>query len=198
MKNELKVMVGALALVSLQAHAIVVGNLVQNSGFETGDFTGWAQSGNTGATFVGTGSYAHSGTYGAALGPVGSDGYLSQNLSTVIGDVYDITFWHFGYNGTTNDFTATFGSTVLLSYLNDTAQPSTYTEYSYAVTATSASTVLQFEFRNDPSYQGLDDVSVMDAGANTAPDAGPGLALTAITLLGVCFGCQKMRQQFAV
>jgi len=184
--------------VSLHAHAIVLGNLVQNSGFETGDFTGWTWTGNTGATFVGTGNYAHSGTYGAALGPVGSDGYLSQNLSTVVGDVYNISFWHFGYNGIPNDFIASFGGAVLLSYVNDTTQPTAYTQYNFAFTATSTSSLLQFEYRNDPSYQGLDDISVTDAGANTAPDSGPGLALTAITLLGVCFGFQKMRQQFAV
>jgi len=176
----------------------VLGNLVQNGDFETGNFTGWNWTGNTGATSVNTGIYAHSGTYGAQLGPVGSDGYLSQNLSTVIGDVYNVSFWHFGFNQPANDFYASFGGTLLYSYVNDITQPTAYTLYTFAVTATSTSSLLQFEYRNDPSYQGLDDISVTDAGANTAPDSGPGLALTAITLLGVCFGFQKMRQQFAV
>ena len=61
--------VAVLALVALPAFAADVcqtpANLVVNCGFETGDFTGWTQSGNTGFTGVSTGIYAYSGNYGA-------------------------------------------------------------------------------------------------------------------------------------
>jgi hypothetical protein len=67
-------------------------NLVANPGFETGDFTGWTQGGNTGATFVTAGPFdgflPHSGNFFAALGPVGSDGTLSQDLATTPGHSY--------------------------------------------------------------------------------------------------------------
>ena len=56
------------------------GNLVVNGGFETGDFTGWTETQNLGATFVSP-SYAHSGNDGAALGAVGSDNSLAQRLT---------------------------------------------------------------------------------------------------------------------
>ena len=58
----------------------IAGNVIVNCGFETGDFTGWTLTGNTGFTGVTSGSpYVNSGTYGAYLGPVGSDGFLSQS-----------------------------------------------------------------------------------------------------------------------
>jgi len=57
-----------------------------NCGFETGDFTGWTQSGNTGFTSV-TGSFGgiapNSGNFPACMGPVGSDGLLSQTFGTL-------------------------------------------------------------------------------------------------------------------
>jgi len=39
-----------------------------------------------------------------------------------------------------------------------------YTEYTYTYTATMAKTWLTFEFRNDPSFWALDDISVTNAG----------------------------------
>jgi hypothetical protein len=37
---------------SVTSSAVASGNLVNNPGFETMDFTGWSQSGNTDFTFV--------------------------------------------------------------------------------------------------------------------------------------------------
>ena len=57
------------------------GNVIVNCGFETGDFTGWTQGGNT--TFMGVtplAPYVNSGSFGAQLGPIGSDGTLSQSF----------------------------------------------------------------------------------------------------------------------
>jgi hypothetical protein len=58
----------------------VPGNVIINCGFEYGSFAGWTQGGNLGATFVANFDYVNSGNYGAALGPVGSDGTLSQSF----------------------------------------------------------------------------------------------------------------------
>jgi hypothetical protein len=151
----------ALMLTSAEAAT----NLVQNPGFETGDFSDWTQSGNLGATYVGTTSaYAHSGTYGAQLGPVGSDGYLSQTIASGPG-VYDVSFWFNQHNGPTNDFSVTFSGQTLLSLTNYEPSPAnTWVEYSYTVTSSLASQQLTFAFRQDPGYQGLDDISVIKTG----------------------------------
>jgi Carbohydrate binding domain/PEP-CTERM motif len=132
--------------------------LVTNGGFETGDFTGWTQSGNTGATLVTSNSaYVHSGTYGAALGPVGSQGTLSQLLNTVSGETYNISFWLRNDGGIPNSFDAFFGTQQLLA----TAAQGTSAFYNFTYTATGSSpTELRFDFQQNPAFWGLDDVSV--------------------------------------
>lgn len=168
----------------------VSGNIVTNCGFETGFFTGWTLS-NTNATSVesfGFDEGPNSGSYFAALGNVGTNGTVSQTLSTVIGQTYDISFWLASDGGTPSDFSASFGSTVLLSLTNTPA--TAYVQYSFVDVATSTSTVLTFTERNDPSYWGLDDVSVVQTGIST-PEPGVPLLLS-ISLVGLAVLAWKL------
>lgn len=90
-----------------------------------------------------------------------------------------------------NDFYASFGGDVLYSYVDDNTQPTTYTEYSFTdVPGTGASTVLQFEFRNDPSYQGLDDIIVTQVA--TAPDVASTFGLLGTALAGLTMLRRKL------
>jgi hypothetical protein len=142
------------------------GCLVVNPGFETGNFSGWTQSGDTSFTTV-SNIMNHSGSFAAQLGPL-TEAFLSQTITTVVGQTYNVTFWLADdAAGPPNDFSASFAGVSILSIVND---PSgfPYTLYSANITATSTSSVLQFAFSNEAAYWHLDDVCVA-AGAGGTP-----------------------------
>lgn len=137
-------------------------NLVQNGGFETGDFTGWSGS-MSGASVTSGSIYVHSGAYGANLGPVGALGYLYQTFTTVAGSNYLVSLWLENLGGAPNEFQVTWNGHAIFDGVNLAAF--SWTNLQFFVAATGASTTLQFGFRQDPSYFGLDDVSVTMASA---------------------------------
>jgi hypothetical protein len=159
-------MVAAMALVvgiSLPAHAV---ELVTNGSFETGTFTGWTLSGNTGFTgvecpgapFAGPGD----GNCDAFLGPVGSNGTLSQNLTTTPGQSYTIRFDFQPDGGQPSFFSAVWDAQPpLFSVTNPLASP--YQVLSFTALATTPTTTLSFNFRDDPGFLKLDSVSVVQA-----------------------------------
>jgi VPDSG-CTERM motif len=186
---------GILALVSLLGLGITqsargcADNLVTNGGFETGDFTGWTLTGNTGFTGVsGTfiGVPPHGGSYQAFLGPIGSDGFLTQNVATTAGGSYVIDFWLYNFGGTPSDFDVQWDGATIYSVTNPGAFP--YTEYTFYVTASTATTALEFSFRQDPSYFLLDDICV-----TSVPDAGSTLPLLGFALAGLGILRRKLR-----
>lgn len=174
-------------LFSLQVALAQAGtSLVQNGSFETGDFTGWSLSGNTGHMSVSaTTQYVHTPTYGAQMGPYRSLGYLSQTVATGPGQSYLLSCWlDSPVNKTPNEFLVAWNGTILYDRVNMGIV--SWTNLQFTVTATGTSTVLQFGFRDDRNYVGFDDVSLVPLQCLLTVVSGAGGAYpgTVVTNLG--------------
>ena len=88
-----------------------VPSLLQNGGFELGTFADWITSGNFEAsTVVSAPSFVRSGSFGAKLGPTGSQGFISQTIPTVVGELYQISLWLDCDGLTPNELSVTLGT----------------------------------------------------------------------------------------
>jgi len=189
----------AVALVTVStAHA----NLVENGGFETGSFFGWApttalgacQSVGMNAPSACTGAEAdldpgpHGGIYAAYLGqPYPSNpGLLAQNIPTAPGQVYTLDFWlaNLSNQGASipNGFQVSWNGTTVVSFQD--SPPFGYRQFTIpGLIATDTTTTLLFSEYHVPAGFVLDDVSVT-ASVTQVPE--PGVAvLLGIGLAGV-------------
>ena len=143
-------------------------SIVQNGGFETGDFTGWTLVGDTiignlvynvVATDADFSDLVHSGNFGAFLGQGGYAATLSQSLPTTPGRFYLVSCWLDNPTASSiQQFSASWAGTTFASLTNPPAF--TWTNFLFLTTAIGTNTLLQFAAENDPNYFGFDDVSV--------------------------------------
>jgi MYXO-CTERM domain-containing protein len=174
----------AFALVLLAAAACYGDNLVQNPGFETGDFTGWSV--NVWSIDTGT---AHSGSYSAVTGCVGpalSTGCnLSQTLVTVAGGTYDFSVWVQENAGPTSELLIQWNGATVADFFNPAnyTYPGTWVELTIpSLVATGSSTLLSIYGRQDPGGIWVDDISVSSSIPEPATLGFAALGLIALAL----------------
>lgn len=164
-------------------------NLVANGSFETGDFTGWTlvTPDSDSYTWVGGASYypPEDGNYAAFFGAVGSDGTISQTLTTIPGQTYDLTGWYENDGLTPNNGGVLWDGVILGGFTNESSHP--WEEFYFSVTGTGSDS-LEFFGRDDPGWWGLDNVSV------SVPEP-TSVALTALGLLAIVAARRKSKQQ---
>jgi len=148
--------------------------LLVNGDFETGNFTGWTtHPADVGSDFGVVRQNPHSGNYSARFGAGVEDHYdaIAQDVPTVPGTTYTISFWLYNPTGGASGFIASWGGTELLNLEDPDIFP--YTQYTFTETATGSTTTLGFQAYQLPDYYYLDDVSVV-ANPPGAPYGGSG------------------------
>ena len=136
--------------------------VIQNGGFETGDLTGWTSTGNTTYNdvldLINYPSYVHSGSYGMALGAIGSLGYVSQLLNTISNRPYLISFWLANPTvGTPNEFVVQWDGRTLFDQVD--MGVFAWTQMQFVLLATDSTTRLTFGAYNDYGAFGFDEIS---------------------------------------
>ena len=185
-------------------------NIVNNPGFETGDFTGWTTHICTGACtfqafFVASG-VGQASTFAAdtacvgvaCLDPITGD-WLSQVLTTTAATSYTFSFW-------TNPGTSANSPTVEADvYWNGVQvggfvnEPAGYSQFTISgLVATGSTSVLEITARHDPADLFIDNICVSSTGDCGAVVAGVpepfSFALTGFGLAAVGFARFRRRK----
>jgi hypothetical protein len=149
-------------------------NLIDNPGFETGNFSGWSVAPAAGGSYFYVGANPHSGNYAAVFGaylPPDRD-EIYQNVPTIPGHTYQISYWVANAGGDPTEIRSTWGGAVLEDLFPTNGFP--YQQHTFTRTVDSNATSKTTEFRiggyQAPAYWYLDDVSVTDL---TSTPAGP-------------------------
>jgi hypothetical protein len=182
----------ATALLLAVSGVASASDLVVNGGFETGyppqgNFTGWTQWGAEAALAnqVICEPFAKEGSCYAKFGAIGEQTGISQDLPTVSGTAYQISFWlaggSFGNLGDVESILISFGAVDLLNSA-DQDFGGVWTPFTFTETATSNSTTLSLGFRDDAAVYYLDGVTVDPEPAVPEPAA---FALAGLGLVGL-------------
>lgn len=179
-----KVAVAIMVLVGLSGAAQA--NIVVDGGFED-DSSAWTFSGwfRTDVSPYAGATAASTGCVGAGCVAIGepSKASVSQMLTTVAGATYTLQFFYSPGPGGPNSLRVLWDGTLELA-LDGTSDG--YQSYILSgLTASSTGTQLEFLGRQDPDYNRLDDVSVVQTAAGVEVPEPASIALLGAGLLGL-------------
>jgi hypothetical protein len=187
-----------LSVIGLASTATALAtNIVTNPSFDTADFSGWTvnlasdhpwqiRSGGAGSF------YAANGCVGQQC--IGSDtssatAYLYQDLATVAGDTYTIDFFFASGGAPGQELLVTFGGTKLFDLVD--LNPGGYAEYCATAVASGTTTRLEFQGRQDPGFNSLDNISVTRPDASAPEPSSIVMALTGAFGLFIVAGFRR-------
>ncbi len=164
--------------------------LVQDGGFEAGDFCYWTLAGDSSIynnNFADDGTYTYyspyDGVYFAAMAQISNLAYLSQPLPTQANQLYLLSFW---LQNPLQDTTSSSNPNQFLVRWNTNSASTNvifnqtnmgafgWSNFVFTVKAATNLTTLQFGFRNDNDYFCLDDVSLIPLPAPALQALAPG------------------------
>jgi hypothetical protein len=195
-----------LVMVAAFASTASADQLVTNGDFQTGTFSGWTVNENTNNPWyvasLNSNFYAVGNCAGTPCvdGPMSGEAYLYQNLATIPGGTYTLTFDYRAGNGIGNNLIVYFGSE-LVDLLINTSGFAIVTYTDPGLVASSSSTRLEFLERqstfgdelSNMSY--LDNISVTGIESTTPTPEPETIAMVGTGLLGL-FGAVR-RKVFA-
>lgn len=160
--NKTTTFLAAALLASASAMAAVPGeNLVVNGGFETQDFTGWTEFGDTafnGVQCPGSDASVFAGSCSAYFG-ASSDAGIQQRIDVgQAGLAYELSFAFQPDGGLPSGLVVQFGGQTLLSLSNPSA--SGYQVYSFSGITNADTMMLSFSFTDPVGMLFFDQVSV--------------------------------------
>jgi PEP-CTERM motif len=179
----------------LLAANLFAGNIVSNPGFESGT-TGWVITNWAVGDFVG-GNPSGPNEIGTACfdttcidGTPDPGAFFYQDLSTIIGQMYTLTFWVFAESAasvsTPNNVRAIWDEqgTPFIFNVSDQTPADTWVQYTVPnLIASSTTTRLQFNGRDVPATIFVDDILVDDGAAGAVPE--PASVVLMLSGLGV-------------
>jgi hypothetical protein len=190
--------IAVAALGILASGPSAAASIIVNGGFETGDLTGWTQSGFIGGTgvclagsnFMGATCSVASGQYAFADGPT-TLGSLLQTVSTTPGQLYQLSFFLRNDNlgqAPANQLTAYWDGTPVYSVTN-AADQGFQLVLVEGLSSASSSVVVQFSAFNQPGGFFLDDIS-----ADPIPE--PGTLALLVSGGGLLLFGHRLRRRF--
>jgi MYXO-CTERM domain-containing protein len=155
----------SLSIAAFAGGASAALNLVTNGDFSTGTFTGWTSWGDSTNKFVSSNIAAFGKNY---TGSADASGGIYQDLATVAGQEYTVSFVVGVDYGVRDDFTAKFGSQLLLEIKDPNGLGYSMADHSFTAVAAGSTTRLEFGFMSQEGWYWFDNVSVT---ATPAPGA---------------------------